>query len=138
MAPESGPKKVVGTRVGDDVGDRLKTFQDDFGIETSRAVEIALDNGLESLGYGDNPQAEQQTAIGRSAGAAATPLAVAGFVLAFSSSMQPDLAMYTASVALAVSVVALLVERVEPVLSNSLGVSKEKQHPDVMTDGGDD
>lgn len=137
MSGESS-NEVISARVGNDIDERLTDFEDEFEITRNRAIERALDNGLESLGYAEDHSAEQQTAIGRAAGAAAMPLAVAGFMLAIGADLPANVSMYAASVSLAVAIVALFVERVEPLLSTKLGVPKPKQHPDVVPDGGEE
>lgn len=124
--------------MGGDLRERVDQFADDYDLSSHKAGLRAMDRGLQTLGYSENEDAEAQTAAGKAAGAAAIPLVVAGFVFAVASSMPPELAMYTGSVLLACGVVALLVERAEPVLSDKLGVPKTKQHPDALTDTGDD
>lgn len=120
--------------MGGDLQARVDDLADDYDISSHKAGLRAMDRGLQVLGYAEVDS--EETAIGAAAAEGGRLLAVAGVVFALGTSMPVTLGYYVAAVCLACAVVGLLVDRAEPGVSNMLGVPADKQHPEVVADGG--
>lgn len=120
--------------MGGDLQQRVDDLADDYEISAHKAGLKAMDRGLQVLGYSDINA--EETSVGRAAAEAGKILGVAGVVFFITMTIPAAVAQLLAAVCLASAVVGLMIERVEPRFSNALGVPKEKQHPEVVTDGG--
>lgn len=120
--------------MGADLQERVDDLADDYDISPHKAGLRAMDRGLQVLGYSDLNA--ETTAIGRAAGEGGKALAIAGVVFFLAITIPPALGQVLAAVCLATAVAGLMIERAEPHVSNRLGVPKEKQHPEVVADGG--
>lgn len=121
-------------RMGTDLQERVDELAEDYDISPHKAGLRAMDRGLQVLGYSDINA--ETTSIGRTAGEGGKALAIAGVAFFIAITIPPALGQVLAAVCLATAILGLMIERAEPYVSNALGVPKETQHPEVVTDGG--